>query len=231
MSYLCDVSHAFDMTIRLNIVKENITIKNEVLTLTNQRAIYWKAHEALILSDVHIGKTAHFRRHGIPMPDGILQKDLERLKQLISYFKPKQLLIVGDLFHAETNSDMVTFKIWLEQFEDLRLVLIKGNHDKQSKRLMDDLGIEVITEMNIEPFTLIHEPKDSSLDLFTISGHTHPGVLIKGKGRQNIKLPCYQVTSNQLILPAFSLFTGLNTRSEPDDATCFAFTETSIFKF
>ena len=215
----------------MNIVKENITIKNEVLTLTNQRAIYWKAQKALILSDIHIGKTAHFRRHGIPIPDAILQKDLERLKQLISHFKPNQLLIVGDLFHAETNSDMVTFKSWLAQFEDLSLVLIKGNHDKQSKRLMDDLDIAVETELILDPFTLIHEPEKGNSDSFTISGHTHPGVLIKGKGKQNIKLPCYQITSKQLILPAFSLFTGLNTRSEPDDATCYAFTESSIFKF
>ncbi|MBO3116821.1 ligase-associated DNA damage response endonuclease PdeM [Winogradskyella sp. DF17] len=215
----------------MNIITENITIKNEVLTLTNQRAIYWEAQEALILSDVHIGKTAHFRRHGIPMPDGILQKDLERLKQLISHFKPKQLLIVGDLFHAETNSDMITFKSWLAQFEHLRLILIKGNHDRQSQRLMDDFNIEVLTTIELGPFILIHEHDENDLYSFTISGHTHPGVLIKGKGKQKLKLPCYQVNSKQLILPAFSLFTGLNTRSEPEASTSYAFTETSIFKF
>ncbi|ARV10703.1 phosphoesterase [Winogradskyella sp. PC-19] len=215
----------------MNIVVKHITIKQEELTLTNQRAIYWKNKNALILSDIHIGKTAHFRRHGIPMPDGILQKDLERLKALITHFEVNQLLIVGDLFHAETNSDMSTFKLWLRQFENLKLVLIKGNHDMQSNQLMDDLGIEVITTMNIGPFILIHESEDGNSDSFTLSGHTHPGVLIKGKGKQKLKLPCYQINSKQLILPAFSLFTGLNTKSKPEDATCFAFTDTSIFKF
>lgn len=215
----------------LKIVLEHIAIKNEILTLTNQRAIYWKNKNALILSDIHIGKTAHFRRHGIPMPDDILQKDLERLKSLINYFEVHQLLIVGDLFHAETNSDMSTFKMWLKQFDNLKLILIKGNHDRQSNRLMDDLDIEVITKMNIGPFTLIHEPEERNSDSFTISGHTHPGVMIKGKGKQKLKLPCYQVTSNQIILPAFSLFTGLNTTSRPDEAICYAFTDASIFKF
>lgn len=215
----------------MKIVVEHIIIKQEGLTLTNQRAIYWKKQNALFLSDIHIGKTAHFRCHGIPIPDGILQKDLERLKALITHFEVNQLLIVGDLFHAETNSDMSTFKLWLRQFKNLKLVLIKGNHDRQSNQLMDDLGIEVRTKMNIGPFTLIHEPKDVNSNSFTISGHTHPGVLIKGKGKQKLKLPCYQINSKQLILPAFSLFTGLNTKSKPEDATCFAFTETSIFKF
>lgn len=215
----------------MNIVIEHIAIKQEELTLTNQRAIYWKNENALILSDIHIGKTAHFRRHGIPMPDDILQKDLERLKALITHFEVNQLLIVGDLFHAETNSDMSTFKLWLRQFENLKLVLIKGNHDMQSNQLMNNLGIEVKTEMNIGPFTLIHEPEDGNSDSFTISGHTHPGVLIKGKGKQKLKLPCYQINLKQLILPAFSLFTGLNIKSKPENATCFAFTETTIFKF
>ncbi|MBT8323822.1 MAG: metallophosphoesterase, partial [Winogradskyella sp.] len=141
----------------MNIITENITITNEVLTLTNQRAIHWKKQDALILSDIHIGKTAHFRRHGIPMPDDILQKDLERLKLLINHFDVDKLLIVGDLFHAETNSDMDTFKSWLHQFEDLNLVLIKGNHDRQSKHLMDNLKIEVVNRLDLDPFTLLHE--------------------------------------------------------------------------
>lgn len=215
----------------MKIITEHITIKDEVLVLTNQRAMYWERRGALILSDIHIGKTAHFRRHGIPIPDGILQKDLERLKQLILYFEAQQLLIVGDLFHAEANTDMTTFKQWLKQFQDLNLILIEGNHDKQPKSLMYDLDIEVTTQLEIEPFIFQHEPKDYNSGLFTVSGHTHPGVLIKGKGKQKLKLPCYQITSEQLILPAFSLFTGLNTNEVPDNAICYVFTDSSIFKF
>ena len=215
----------------MNIITENITINNEVLTLTNQRAIFWNREEALILSDIHIGKTAHFRKHGIPMPDDVLQKDLDRLKQLIIHFGVKTLLIVGDLFHAERNVDMTTFKTWLNQFQELQLVLIKGNHDKQSQQLMSDLNIEVFTQLQIQPFIFLHDPQEHDELSFTISGHTHPGVLIKGKGKQKLKLPCFQITTTQLILPAFSLFTGLNTRKVPKDATFYAFTESSIFKF
>ncbi|TCK69152.1 putative phosphoesterase [Winogradskyella wandonensis] len=215
----------------MKIITENITIKNEVLTLTNHRAIYWQRENALILSDIHIGKTAHFRRHGIPMPDDILQKDLERLKNLILYFNTEILLIVGDLFHAESNTDMKTFKEWLTQFIDLKLILIKGNHDKLSTQLLSHFNIHEKAELVLEPFTFIHEPPKSSTKVFFISGHTHPGVLIKGKGRQKLKLPCYQISSNQLVLPAFSLFTGLNIHAQPENATCYAFTDESIFKF
>lgn len=220
-----------NFTFVLKIITAHIKIKEEELVLTNQRAIFWKREHALILSDIHIGKTAHFRRNGIPMPDDILQKDLERLKRLIIHFKAEKLLIVGDLFHAETNNDMITFKEWLVQFGSLKLVLIKGNHDRQSKRLMTDLNIEVVTELELAPFTLVHEHLKSHLGKFTISGHTHPGVLIKGKGRQKLKLPCYHINESQIVLPAFSLFTGLNTKSQPVDSVCYAFTDESIFKF
>ncbi|WP_299522192.1 ligase-associated DNA damage response endonuclease PdeM [Winogradskyella sp.] len=222
-----------NFTFDLKIVTENITILDEVLTLTNQRAIFWESQNTLILSDIHIGKTAHFRKHGIPMPDGILQKDLKRLEQLILHFRVKKLLIVGDLFHAETNSDMVTFKSWLAQFQGLKLVLVKGNHDRLSKRkrLMDDLNIKVVKELVVSPFTFVHDNLERNYESFMISGHTHPGILIKGKGKQKLKLPCYQITSKQLILPAFSLFTGLNTRANPDESVCYAFTDSTIFKF
>ncbi|WP_299126910.1 ligase-associated DNA damage response endonuclease PdeM [uncultured Winogradskyella sp.] len=215
----------------MKVITEHITIKNEELILTNQRAIYWEKERALILSDIHIGKTAHFRRNGIPMPDDILQKDLERLKTLIQHFGVAKLWIVGDLFHAESNVDMITFRQWLSQFESLQLILIKGNHDRQSKRLMDELNIDVVTELVTGAFKFIHANEVQNNETFTISGHTHPGVLINGKGKQRLKLPCYQVTSYQLILPAFSLFTGLNTRSNPDNATSYVFTDSSIFKF
>jgi DNA ligase-associated metallophosphoesterase len=215
----------------LNIVTEHITIANERLTLTNQRAIYWPVEKALILSDLHIGKTAHFRKYGIPVPDDILQKDLERLKKLIRHFKVQQLIIVGDLFHAENNSNIRTFESWLTHFENLHIVLVKGNHDRQSNRLMNQLGIIVEPQLLIEPFNFVHEPKGNALDEFTISGHIHPGVVIKGKGKQKLKLPCYLITEQQLILPAFSLFTGLNTNYNFENGQQYIFTESSIVKF
>ena len=94
----------------LNIVTKQIDGFNEVLHITNQRVIYWRKQKSLILSDLHIGKSAHFQKSGIPIPSSILNKDLERLKQLILYFKVEKLIIVGDLFHAEYNQDLSDFK-------------------------------------------------------------------------------------------------------------------------
>jgi DNA ligase-associated metallophosphoesterase len=215
----------------ISIISKTITCKDEVLVLTNQRAIYWEKEQSLILSDLHIGKSAHFQKSGIPIPSSILQQDLLRLQELIYHFNATALIIVGDLFHAEYNSDLDVFKNWLQQFLDLRIQLIKGNHDRLKTSIYHDFNIEVINkDLQLGVFKFVHDFIALDNNFFTISGHTHPGVFIKGKGRQRIKLPCYQVTEHQLILPAFSLFTGLNTKDAPDKCKNYCFTDDGVFQ-
>lgn len=215
----------------LTIVTQEIQCNSETLALTNQRVIFWKNQNRLILSDLHIGKSAHFQKSGIPIPSSILAKDLERLAQLIHHFKAKHLIVVGDLFHAGYNNDLNEFKVWRSQFSNLKLQLIKGNHDRLKQSVYDDFNIEIYQpDLAINNLKFVHDVIHIDPNCFTISGHTHPGVLIKGKGKQRIKLPCYQVTEQQLILPAFSLFTGLNTKLAPKNCKNFCFTETTIFE-
>ena len=219
------------MTKNLTIISKKIECQQEILELTNQRAMFWKRQESLILSDVHIGKSAHFQRSGIPIPSTVLQKDLFRLEQLIKHFNPKQIIIVGDLFHASYNKDLDVFKNWLAQFPEIKFLLIKGNHDRLSNRIYEDFAIEIYAkELQIGNLKFVHDFHKIDENVFTISGHTHPGVFLKGKARQRIKLPCYQVTAHQLILPAFSLFTGLNTKDAPEKCINYCFTEDGLFE-
>ena len=217
--------------IKSKIITQKICCKREVLQLTNQRAIFWESQNSLILSDLHIGKSAHFQKSGIPIPSSILREDLFRLAKLIHHFKVTTLIIVGDLFHAEYNTDMEEFKVWLQQFQNLKIQLIKGNHDKLSNQIYEQFDIEVFSSsLQIKTLKFVHELTSINKDYFTISGHTHPGVFIKGKAKQRIKLPCYQVTKDQLILPAFSLFTGLNTKNAPKNCKNYAFTDKALFE-
>ncbi|MEM1002154.1 MAG: ligase-associated DNA damage response endonuclease PdeM, partial [Bacteroidota bacterium] len=196
----------------MKIIKEQITIRNESIILTNQRALFWEREQVLVLSDLHVGKTAHFRKHGIPIPDDILKEDLNRLSALIHYFNPLNIYIVGDLFHAEANMNMEYFHNWQSQYGELKMTLIKGNHDKLPEYWISKLDLIVETKITVAPFFFVHDPSEDKGDYFAISGHIHPGVLIKGRGRQKLKLPCYAITEDELILPAFSKFTGLNSK-------------------
>lgn len=215
----------------MNIITKNIICNSETLTLTNHRAVYWPKEDMLIISDLHVGKAAHFRKSGIPMSTEILNTDLERLKQLLSFFKAKQLMVVGDLFHAGMNQEFEIFRNWINHIEKVNMILVKGNHDKISTKISELFFDWTIYKTHyIAPFNFIHESVTQKEQTFQISGHTHPGVLVKGKGRQRFKLPCYQISKNQLILPAFSLFTGLNTKPPLEKVVNYAFTEDHIFE-
>lgn len=215
----------------MEIVKETIELQGEQLVLSNQRAMYWPAQKALILSDLHVGKTAHFRKHGIPIPDDIFKEDLRQLEGLINHFEVQQVLIVGDLIHAEANKNMDEFAQWRHQFNKVVFRLIKGNHDRLSDSWIFKFNLEVTEYLKLGPFLFVHDPQDHEEDGFVISGHIHPGVLVKGKGRQKIKLPCYAITESELVLPAFSRFTGLNSRYSKKNTVHYAFTDNAFFKF
>ncbi|HCA09545.1 MAG TPA: ligase-associated DNA damage response endonuclease PdeM [Chryseobacterium sp.] len=212
---------------KLNIAVKNITINNEVFTLTNQRAAFWKKEKALILSDLHIGKTAHFRKNGIALANHIMKSDLERLSVLIEYFQPEKFIVVGDLLHAGDNSDVDEFCSWRNQYPDLQFYLIKGNHDRLSASLEKKLCLNFKSEiLTIEGFTFIHD-FDKTLPEFQITGHIHPGVVLNSSVK-NIRLPCFVQTDKQLLLPAFSEFTGLDTKNIPKGGKFFVFTDSEI---
>ncbi|MEN4760475.1 ligase-associated DNA damage response endonuclease PdeM [Chryseobacterium sp. C39-AII1] len=213
----------------MNISTKNIKIQNEIFTLTNQRAAFWKKEKALILSDLHIGKTAHFRKNGIALANHIMKSDLERLSVLIEYFQPEKFIVVGDLLHAGDNSDVDDFCIWRSQYPDLQFYLIEGNHDKISKKLESKLCLNFKSEtLEIENFIFIHD-FEKKQPKFQITGHIHPGFVINSPVKK-IKLPCFVATENQLLLPAFSEFTGLDTKNLPKKGRFYVFTDTEIYE-
>ena len=84
--------------------------------------------------------------------------------------------------------------------------------------------------LELKPFVFVHEPTDD-LNGFVISGHIHPGIRINSKRSPGIKLPCFQISEFQLVLPAFSKFTGLDVSNKSKDYNYYAFTDTAFFEF
>lgn len=213
----------------MNLATKEIKVAGEILTLTNQRVAYWEREQALILSDLHVGKTAHFRKNGIALPKNVLQSDLERLESVIEHFQPKQITVVGDLLHAGGNSEVDYFCDWRLKYREIDFHLIQGNHDRISRQLEEKLCLTTKeNELQAGPFLFVHDFVEA-MEAFQITGHIHPGILIRHSVR-NIKLPCFALTQNQLLLPAFSEFTGLDINNLPKRARYFPFTSQEIYE-
>ena len=187
-----------------------INCREEELILSKEKAIYWAAKSMLIISDLHIGKSAHFRKHGLQVPDAVGHTDLLRLSRLMEAFNPDTLLVTGDMFHNRINSDAHAFMEWRRSYPSLKVVLIKGNHDALSNSDYESLDIEVHEkELLCFPFRFIHDKPKEFDEYYNISGHIHPGVVLYGRARQQLKFPCFYFSETCAVLPAFSVFTGL----------------------
>ena len=186
-------------------------LHHEELMLLPQKALWYPKYQSLVLSDVHLGKTGHFRKAGIAIPQAIAQEDLATLSDLIEQYSPKQIIFLGDLFHSEMNNDWQWFSLWRELHQNIEMILVKGNHDILGPYVYAQLKICVVNFLEMGAFIFVHEPEQSHLNksCYTISGHIHPGVCLQGKGRQFLKLPCFYFGPQQAILPAFGKFTGL----------------------
>ena len=182
------------------------------LLLLPQKAIYWQQQKALIIADVHFGKVGHFRKAGIAVPRDMEQSDLAILSDLVYEYKPEKLIFLGDLFHSDMNNDWDWFVLWRSQFPALQIILIRGNHDIIEDGHYNNLNIELYDELLLGPFLMLHHPlndeKLNNIAGYVFCGHIHPGVSLKGRGRQSLTLPCFAFSSQQAILPSFGKFTG-----------------------
>lgn len=209
------------------IYEQQIIWADEQLTLTNRRALYWKDREALILSDLHLGKAAHFRKNGIPITSEIHLKDLTLLEKLIAHYFPKRIIIVGDLIHVGKNTEVLDFKDFLEKYTVIEFILVRGNHDRLTAQEFDELGLlTVLPHYTLGNITFVHAPLSGST--YQICGHVHPGVSLRLPTQKFVRLPCFVVSPQKIVLPAFSHFTGLDTRFQLEETTQYAILENGI---
>lgn len=218
-------------------------LRGQQLWLSPDRCVYWEEEQSLILSDLHFGKTGHFRKAGIAVPQSVYREDLLRLLCQIQYFRPRRLLVVGDLFHSRENKELALFLKWREDFPDLGVHLIQGNHDILHDSWYRKAGIELSREtLSAGPFSFVHDIEDVGLggagpagDLvyagagageanaaggasYYFSGHLHPGIRIRGMGKQSLQFPCFYFGSDYAVLPAFGRWTGtVSIAPAPDD--------------
>lgn len=185
-------------------------------------AVYWPEQEMLLISDVHLGKISHFRKHGSAVPAKAIAENFRRMDQLLKEFDPEFLVFMGDLFHSSLNMEWELFADWISK-RDQQIFLIAGNHDIISPLKYELLGISMYSSLKIENFRLTHHPENSS-HLFNICGHIHPGYKMRGLARQTLKLRCFFLRKQQLILPAFGEFTGNYFMTPEEEDQIFAIT-------
>ena len=185
---------------------KTVTINNQEFILHPTGAMFWTQQSMLLISDVHLGKVMHFRKHGAAIPGNSVSKNFEQLDKAFGYFHPQKIVFLGDLFHSKKNTEWFLFEEWVGK-TDANIILVAGNHDIIDPKHYKELNVKICSELVVGQFLLTHHPEERE-EFFNFSGHIHPGILLRGLGRQSLKLPCFFQKPNQMILPAFGEFTG-----------------------
>ena len=217
-------------SVRITIAEGKTLPTDADIVLLPGRAAFLPKTSTVVCSDIHLGKAATFRHPGMPIPEGSAQHDLQRLTGIVQTCGARRLLITGDLFHARsgcTQQVLDEFSAFCEQVRqshDTRIVLVLGNHEQSlgKKFRPHEIGINRCEEEIIEPpFRFIHDHQshfDAQPDSFTIAGHVHPTVTIKGTSGDRLTCRCFVTTGTTLTLPAFGSFTG-GHKISPSDGT------------
>ncbi|MFJ4068295.1 ligase-associated DNA damage response endonuclease PdeM [Pseudomonas sp. NPDC089996] len=183
----------------------------ETLWLLPDKAIYWPARRALLVADVHIGKAASYRALHQPVPRGTTATTLARLDTLLGHYDCEQLIILGDFLHARAAhapATLASLRAWKSRQGAVKVVLVRGNHDRHAGDPPAELDIEVCNEpLLLPPFALQHEPVPHCSHP-VLAGHVHPVYVLRGRARQRLRLPCFLIDAQVSLLPAFGEFTG-----------------------
>ncbi len=200
------------------------------LWLLPEGAVFEPASSTLWVADVHFGKAASFRAAGVPIPSGTTARNLERLTGLIAGMKARRLVFLGDLLHGRAgNTERLRSRIaaWRAFHADVEMTLVLGNHDRSTRTLPGELGLETMEEGSlIGEVAGAHHPMPREAAFvagaLTLCGHLHPCIRLFGPGRDALRLRCFARQGRQIVLPAFGEFTGGLDISRKDYCRVFA---------
>ena len=188
-----------------------ITLADVPVDLLPDKALHLPDSRILIVADVHWGKAAAFRAHGVPIPHGSTRTGLDRLTVLLHQTGAEQLLVLGDLIHARTGMQPGTIEsleCWRQAHRGLAITLVRGNHDYRAGDPPASLDIVCVdAPMHVGPFAMHHHPTADPTG-YVLAGHVHPVVQLRGRARQSVTLPCFAFGTRGGLLPAFGEFTG-----------------------
>ncbi len=182
-------------------------VAGEVLHFHADRALFWPSRQRLLIADLHLGKGDVMRAAGIAIPTGGTDHDLARLDGLLRRTRAGELWILGDFLHGRRS--LAVEHAWRElvaSHPGLKVSVVGGNHD----RFLDPDAVQLALlpeDVREGPFRFRHHPRSASDDSrdHVLCGHLHPVVKLPGlPGRY----PAFVLTRGEVMLPAFSAFTG-----------------------
>ena len=178
----------------------------ETFAATSSGALFWPAHEALLVADLHLEKASWFARFGQFLPPYDSHATLTALAAEVERSGAKRSICLGDSFHDAFGCDRLPANaraLLTDLTAKLDWTWIVGNHDPG---FADHCGGRIEDEVELGGIILRHEAQRDDARP-EISGHFHPKLRLHLKGR-HVSRRCFVKSENKIIMPAFGALTG-----------------------
>ena len=182
-----------------------IELRGVALTANHAGVLLVDDDRTLVVADLHLEKgTARARQRSF-LPPYDTRTTLARLKRAIDGLRPARVIALGDSFHdvggcERLHPDDRANLLGLQKGR--QWLWIAGNHDPV---LPPDLGGDRSASHAIGALTFRHEPTRGGGS--EIAGHLHPCARV-ARGGHVQRRPCFIVSAERLLLPAFGAYTG-----------------------
>jgi hypothetical protein len=189
--------------------------------LDARRAIWLPSARVLAVADLHLGYAWAHRHAGQMLPLSAKEDSIERLLELVADYQPRELVLLGDIVHAAVpvralEDELRRLASELSKRTELRL--LAGNHDRALAPLLQRCGVSFALQPShcVGPHLLMHGDAANGLEEISLirkncgrifMGHEHPAIRI-GDGVAGVKQPCFLVSDDVVVLPAFSAWAG-----------------------
>lgn len=168
-------------------------------------ALHWPDHGLLVVSDLHLGKSARLSAvGGAPLPPYETRDTLLRLEQDLDQTAATRVICLGDSFDTPQIEAQLpkAEQLWITRLQAGRdWTWIEGNHDPGPVAL----GGAHRAEVALDGLHFRHIAMPGATG--EVSGHYHPKARIAARGK-SLSRPCFLVDRDRLILPAYGAYTG-----------------------
>jgi DNA ligase-associated metallophosphoesterase len=185
---------------------DNFQFGGEAFEIAGEAALYWRAQDTLLVSDLHLEKASAYALYGQMLPPYDSVSTLQDIAALCRTYRPAKIISLGDNFHDDDGEHRLAESaaaLLVDLACKTEWIWITGNHDRAVSGIW---GGKAFDELTLCGITLRHEALSGDPNP-EISGHFHPKFRQMLRGRM-VKRRCFVKTPRKMIMPAFGVLTG-----------------------
>lgn len=184
----------------------NFQLQDETIELHSERALFLVSRKVLVLSDPRFPGSDFFVQKAGGTRGGRPENGLDRLDALLEHTAARVLIVLGGFLdeHERIGEAVLeAVNTWRCRHSSLRVILVKGTEDRNSREVAGVRGIEFAEESWGEFSFLFSAQPRSSAGCYVFSGGVHPCVTLFPSIRGDIRIPCFLFTKDYALLPSF----------------------------